>query len=64
MYKLNDSEAEAAETQTWLEFAVECGYLDPEIARPLYDTYNRILGKLVVMIHQPEKWVIGDNRTR
>jgi four helix bundle protein len=64
MYKLNDSEAEAAETQTWLEFAVECGYLEPEIARPLYDTYNRILGKLVVMIHQPEKWVIGDNRTR
>ncbi len=25
--KLSDSEAEAAETQTWLEFAVECGYL-------------------------------------
>ncbi|HZF41306.1 MAG TPA: four helix bundle protein, partial [Blastocatellia bacterium] len=25
--KLNDSEAEAAETQTWIQFAVECGYL-------------------------------------
>ena len=25
--KLNDAEAEAAETQTWLHFAIECGYL-------------------------------------
>ncbi len=25
--KLNDSEAEAAETQTWIEFAVKCNYL-------------------------------------
>ena len=26
--KLNDSEAEAAETQTWLEFAGRCKYLE------------------------------------
>ena len=31
--KLNDSEAEAAETQTWIEFAVKCNYLDVEIGR-------------------------------
>src|SRR4051812_29161513 len=29
--KLNDSEAEAAETQTWLEFAVRCEYLTPAV---------------------------------
>lgn len=63
-YRLNDAEAEAAETQTWLEFAVKCGYLEAEIARPLYELYDRILGKLVVMIRQPEKWVIGATRTR
>lgn len=34
--KLNDSEGEAAETQTWIEFAVACGYLDREIARDIY----------------------------
>jgi len=28
VHKLNDCEAEAAETQVWLEFAVECEYLD------------------------------------
>src|ERR1051325_994649 len=26
--KLNDSEGEAAETQTWIEFAVRCNYPD------------------------------------
>jgi len=59
VYRLNDSEAEAAETQTWLEFAVKCGYLDAKVARSLYEAYDRILGKLVVMICQPQKWVIG-----
>lgn len=56
--KLTDSEAEAAETQVWLEFSVECGYLDAEIARELYSTYDNILGKLVNMIVRPEQWVI------
>ena len=59
VYKLNDAEAEACETQTWLEFAVGCGYLDTKVARLLYKAYDRILGKLVTMIQQPEKWVIG-----
>lgn len=31
--KLNDCEAEAAETQTWLKFAVKCNYLDVELGR-------------------------------
>jgi len=30
--KLTDSEGEAAETQTWLQFAVECKYLSREVA--------------------------------
>src|SRR5438046_1572709 len=30
--KLSDSDSEAAETQVWLEFAVECGYLDRALA--------------------------------
>ena len=29
----------------------------------LYELYDRILGKLVVMIRQPEKWVIGNKGT-
>lgn len=41
LLKLSDAEAEAGKTQTWLEFAVECGYLAPETARDLYREYNR-----------------------
>ncbi len=56
---LNVAEAEAAETQVWLEFAVKCGYVDVSVARELYVAYDGILGKLVVMIRHPEKWTIS-----
>ncbi|MEZ4592473.1 MAG: four helix bundle protein [Chloroflexota bacterium] len=56
---LSDSESEAAETQVWLEFAVECSYMDRGEAAALYQTYNEILGTLVGMINHPETWVIG-----
>jgi four helix bundle protein len=64
VYRLNDAEAEAAETQTWLEFAVKCSYLDAEVAGSLYGKYDHVLGKLVTMIRQPEKWIIGGRGTR
>ena len=38
--KLSDSEAEAAEVQVWLKFAVECNYLEIEKARDLYKDYK------------------------
>src|SRR4051812_10303144 len=57
--KLSDAEAEAAETQVWLEFAVKCEYIDRERARNLYERYERALTTIVGMIHHPETWVIG-----
>jgi len=54
--KLGDSEAEAAETQVWLQFSVECGYLSREIGTELYAEYDAILGMLVSMIVHPEDW--------
>jgi len=56
--KLADAEAEAAETQVWLEFAVKCSYLQREEAAPLYQTYDEILRMLVAMINTPENWTI------
>ena len=56
MSKLNDAEAEAAETQTWVAFAVECKYLDAVVGQELGDVYDNILGKLVNMMANPEKW--------
>jgi four helix bundle protein len=57
--KLSDAEAEAAETQVWLEFAVKCDYLNPEAARPLYQVYDEALRTIVGIINHPDKWVIG-----
>jgi four helix bundle protein len=54
--KLNDSEAEAAETQTWLEFARECNYISQEDFENFYKKYDQILGKLVNMINDSGKW--------
>ena len=56
--KLSDSEAEAAETQVWLEFAVQCEYSPKDEATELYKTYHDILGGLVSMINHPEKWTL------
>jgi four helix bundle protein len=54
--KLSDSEAESAETQDWLKFAVECGYLKRESGSELHNEYNAIIGMLVNMILHPENW--------
>jgi len=56
--KLSDAEAEAAETQVWIEFAVKAGYLDRTIAAGLYKDYDRVLGTLVGMITHPETWIL------
>ena len=56
--KLNDSEAEAAETQVWIQFAVKCGYMQADDGRELYEMYNQILGSLVNMITKPENWLL------
>jgi four helix bundle protein len=55
---LNNAEAEAAETQTWLKFAQECGYLTEVNAVELSGTYDNIIGKLVRMITKPEPWIL------
>ena len=54
--KLSDSEAEAGETQTWIQFAIECGYLKREIGDELHNEYDAVIGMLVNMIRRPENW--------
>lgn len=56
--KLNESEAEAAETQNWLDFSLECKYIDASIYQSLYQEYDEIIGMLVNMQKNPEKWHI------
>lgn len=56
--KLSDVEAEAAEVQVWLEFAVECGYIPRDTAADLYQQYNSILRTIVGMINHPQTWIL------
>ncbi|HZK80874.1 MAG TPA: four helix bundle protein [Humisphaera sp.] len=56
--KLADAEAEAAETQVWIEFAVRSGYLNRETGRTAYKEYDLVLKTIVGMIQHPETWII------
>jgi four helix bundle protein len=56
--KLSDAEAEAAETQVWIEFSVKSGYLPSEQADEIDRQYENIQGKVVNMLNHPEQWRI------
>lgn len=49
VHKLGVSEAEAAETQVWLEFAFKSGYMAVELAKELHDEYDIVIGQLVTI---------------
>jgi len=55
---LNDAEAEAAETQTWIQFCVECEYVKRDVAVEIYREYDEILSMLVSMICKAGVWKI------
>ena len=59
--KLSDSEAEAAETQTWIEYAVQCEYLEKQLGRKLFSEYDLIIGSLVGMQLHADRWAFPKN---
>ena len=56
--KLSDAESEACETQVWIEFAHRCGYLDTGVEKALDEMCDQIIGQLVRMIQEADKWLI------
>jgi len=54
--KLSDTNAEAAETLVWLDFALKCGYIDATVHSELYQQYKQISGGLIKMIAEPDSW--------
>ncbi len=56
--KSNDAEAEAAETQIWLEFADRCEYIASDAADKTVSAYDGIIGRLVLISNQPESWTV------
>lgn len=57
--KLSDSDAEAAETQVWLDFALRCKYINATTHTELYDRYNHICAQLTTMMKDPDSWCGG-----
>ncbi len=56
MYKLTDSDAENSETQVWLEFALECEYIDKTTFDELTSESEEVRKLLNFMILNPEKF--------
>jgi four helix bundle protein len=54
--KLADSDTEAAETQVWLDFARDCGYMSPERRQYFIRGYEEVGRMLSSMMRHPEKF--------
>jgi len=62
--KLNQAETAVATTQVWVEFAILCNYIDPEIGQELYHQYREILHDLSRLIDHANAWIISPNTKR
>ncbi len=56
--KLSDVEGEAAETQVWLDYALACEYINKDKHDLIFKKYDSILGMIVTMIVNQEKWTL------
>jgi len=55
--KLSDAAQEAAETQTWLEFALRCNYINKDTFDKLDGKYEHIFAMLFTMEQKAETFV-------
>jgi len=60
--KLADADAQATETQVWLDFARDCGYISVELHEELAAGYEEIGRMLSSMISTPEKFTPRQSR--
>lgn len=58
--KLSDSEAEGAETQVWLEFALAHSYISQDIFGKLFDKYEHVISMLVKMQGNSKQWTFKE----
>ncbi len=56
--KLSDSDTEATETQVWLDFSLDCGYLSRGSYEKLVKGYEEVGKMLGSMMSTPEKFNI------
>ncbi len=54
--KMADADGEATETQVWLDYSRDCGYISAEKRRSLVDGYEEVGRMLGGMIAHPERF--------
>ncbi len=62
--KLSDAAQEAAETQTWLEFALRCGYIDAQTFESLDKNYEEIFAMLFSMERKADTFCQGQREKK
>jgi four helix bundle protein len=60
--KLTDADAEATETTIWLDFALNCGYIDIASHKTMISEYEQIGKMLGSMISAPEKFCYNSKK--
>jgi four helix bundle protein len=55
--KITDADGEATETSIWLDFALDCNYMDKDDYTLLYSKYEDIGRMLNSMANNPEKFL-------
>lgn len=55
--KLSDADGEATETQVWLDFAMDCGYIASETRKKLISDYEEVGRMLGSMMANPERFL-------
>jgi four helix bundle protein len=54
--KLTDSLGEEFETETWIDYAKDCNYIDMDTHKKLISEYEQVKKILISMINNPSKW--------
>ncbi len=54
--KLSDSLGEEFETEGWLDYSKDCGYIDKDDHSKLMSGYDEVRKMLISMINSPEKF--------
>lgn len=54
--KLVEALGEEFETETWLDYSIDCKYVEHDIHSGLITGYEEVRKMLISMINNPEKW--------
>ncbi len=58
--KLSDAMSESSETQTWLDFALACKYIDDDVFSHLDSSYETIISKLNAMERKADTFCFNE----